>query len=35
MKAHRILALLAAAALALPGIANAQTTLRVVMNSDL
>ena len=35
MKAHRILALLAAAALTLPGVANAQTTLRVVMNSDL
>jgi peptide/nickel transport system substrate-binding protein len=31
----RILALLVAAAMALPGIASAQTTLRVVMNSDL
>ena len=35
MKANRILALLAAAALTLPGVAGAQTTLRVVMNSDL
>ena len=35
MKANRILALLALAALSLPGLANAQTTLRVVMNSDL
>jgi peptide/nickel transport system substrate-binding protein len=35
MKANRLLALLAAAALALPGAASAQTTLRVVMNSDL
>ena len=31
----RIVGLLAAAALALPGAASAQTTLRVVMNSDL
>jgi peptide/nickel transport system substrate-binding protein len=35
MKANRILALLAAATLTLPGVAGAQTTLRVVMNSDL
>jgi peptide/nickel transport system substrate-binding protein len=35
MKANRLIALLAAAALALPGAASAQTTLRVVMNSDL
>ena len=35
MKANRILALLAAASLTLPGVAGAQTTLRVVMNSDL
>ena len=35
MKSHGILALVAAAALTLPGVAGAQTTLRVVMNSDL
>ena len=31
----RFLGLLAAAALALPGVASAQSTLKVVMNSDL
>jgi len=35
MMGNRLLAVLAAAAMALPGMASAQSTLRVVMHSDL